>query len=372
MQLPPFALERYFARFEFAVPWTLCSSDCESMSIAELLAMEPGAQEQFLATRMGYTESLGAPSLREQIARGYPGAGVGPEHVLVTAGAEEAVFLFMQAALDAGDQLVVHWPCYQSLFEVARSRGCAVARWAAREGQGWALDPAELPGLVTPRTKVIVLNTPHNPTGWHMDHAAFAETLRFAEERGITVFSDEVYRGLERDAAGRLPAACQVSPHAVSLGVTSKSYGLPGLRIGWVVTRDAALLARMAALKDYTTICSSAPSEFLAELALRHGEALVARNRAIISANLELLDPFFDRHHGRFGWKRPTAGPIGFPWLVGEEVSSFCDSCAKACGVLLLPGSIYADTGNHFRIGFGRKNMPEALARLEEYLAVVR
>jgi aspartate/methionine/tyrosine aminotransferase len=367
MEIAPFALERYFARYEFAVPWTLCSSDCESMSVAELLAMEPGAEARLLGMRMGYTESLGAPSLREEIARGCPGTG--PEHVLVTTGAEEAIFLFMQAAFEAGDQLVVHWPCYQSLFEVARSRGCAVARWAAREGQGWALDPADLSRLVTPQTKTIVLNTPHNPTGWHMDRAAFAETLRFADERGITVFSDEVYRGLEPHAADRLPAAAEVSPHAVSLGVMSKSYGLPGLRIGWVVTRNTALLARMAALKDYTTICSSAPSEFLAELALRHGEALVARNRAIIDANLPLLDAFFARQRGRFGWQRPAAGPIGFPWLVREEVSTFCESCAKGCGVLLLPGSIYADTGNHFRIGFGRKNMPEALARLEEFLA---
>jgi aspartate/methionine/tyrosine aminotransferase len=151
----------------------------------------------------------------------------------------------------------------------------------------------------------------------------------------------------------------------------SKTYGLAGLRIGWVASRNAAVLSRMAALKDYTTICCSAPSEHLAELALRHGEQIASRNRAIIAANLPLLDSFFALHADLFTWQRPKAGPIAFPRLLGREVSSFCDACAAGCGVLLLPGTLYGDAGNHFRIGFGRKNMREALARLEEFLPAV-
>jgi aspartate/methionine/tyrosine aminotransferase len=336
------------------------------MSIGELTALEPGAAEALAACRLGYTESRGSPALRQEIARGYD--GLGPEHVLVHAGAEEAIFLFMHAVLAAGDQIVVHSPCYQSLAEVARSIGCEVTPWQAREDQGWDLDPEELAGLLKPNAKAIVLNSPHNPTGSHMAADTFREVLRLAEERGITLFSDEVYRGLEYEEADRLPPACTVSACAVSLGVMSKTFGLAGLRIGWVATRDAGVLERMAALKDYTTICSSAPSEVLAGIALRHAEAIAERNRSIITANLRLLDSFFERQADRLSWHRPKAGPIAFPRLKHGEVEAFCDGLLRARGVLLLPGTVYGDRENRFRIGFGRRDMPESLTLLEEHL----
>jgi len=366
MKLPPFALERWFARYEFSVRHLLCASDCESMSVAELLALEPGSGERFLELRLGYTESPGGASLRREIARLYD--SMAPENILVFAGAQEAIFLLMQADLELGDHAVVHWPCYQSLHEVAHGIGARVTPWRAREENGWALDPGELPGLLTPATKLIVLNTPHNPTGGHMDGDAFRETVRTAESRGIRLFSDEVYRGLEYGPSDRLPAACDLGERTVSLGVMSKTWGLAGLRIGWVATRDAALLSRMAALKDYTTICCSGPGEFLAELALRHREGIAGRNRRIIAGNLALLDAFFARHADRFSWRRPAAGPIAFPRLLGGDVAEFCDSLVRQSGVLLLPGTVYDDAGNHFRVGFGRADMPEALSHLEEHL----
>lgn len=366
MRMPDFALERYFARHEFAVTHLLCSSDCESMSIQELLSLEPGAREGFLGHRLGYTESSGSPSLRLEISRLY--GGIAPEQILVHAGAEEAIFLFMQAALEPGDHVIVHRPCYQSLFEIARAIGCTVTPWQAREENGWSLDLGELRGLIRPNTKVIVLNTPHNPTGFHMRIEQLRELIGVADANGIMLFSDEVYRGLEGKESDRLPAACDLSARAVSLGVMSKTYGLAGLRVGWVATRNEPVRARMASMKDYTTICGSAPSEFLAEIALRHGETIAGRNRGIISANLALLDAFFARHADSFSWRRPQAGPIAFPRLMRGDVESFCGRLAKAKSVLLLPGTVYDDQGNHFRIGFGRKDMPQALQRLEESL----
>jgi aspartate/methionine/tyrosine aminotransferase len=149
----------------------------------------------------------------------------------------------------------------------------------------------------------------------------------------------------------------------------SKTYGLPGLRIGWIATHNADLYERMAALKDYTTICNSAPSEFLAELALRHRARLAARNLDIIVRNLKALDGFFAQYSEEFGWIRPGAGPIAFPKLLRGDVSEFCHELVTRAGVLLLPGPLFDDEGNHFRIGFGRANMPEALERLEGFLA---
>jgi aspartate/methionine/tyrosine aminotransferase len=143
---------------------------------------------------------------------------------------------------------------------------------------------------------------------------------------------------------------------------------LAGLRIGWIATRNAEVYDGMAALKDYTTICNSAPSEFLAKLALRHRKALAERNLRIIAGNLKVLDQFFARHADRFVWQRPQAGSIGFPRLLGMDVDAFCKALMKSAGVLLLPGTLYDDHGNHFRIGFGRRNLPEAIARLEQFL----
>lgn len=367
MILPPFKLERYFAKYEFNTEFLLCSSDCEAMSIADLLAFEPDAAEKFSRLWLGYTESQGSPTLRREIGRIYQ--TIQPAEVLVHTGAEEAIFLFMHAALKADDHVIVHAPHYQSLSEAARGIGCSVSLWQAREENGWALDLDELQRLALPTTRAIIVNTPHNPTGWLMPYTDFDALNRFARDRGLLLFSDEVYRESEYDSASRLPAACDLGDHAISLGVTSKTYGLAGLRIGWIATHNRAVYERMALLKDYTTICNSAPSEFLAELALRHRDKLAARNLEIIQRNLSIVDSFLARHADLFSWVRPRAGSMGFPKLLQGDVDDFCDRLVRKAGVLLLPGAMYDDTGNHFRLGLGRKNLSKAIARFEEFLA---
>lgn len=366
MELSPFKLERYFARYEFNVEYLLCSSDCETTSVQELLALEPGAAERLQRLRLGYTESAGSPELRQEIAAMY--TTIEPEQVLVFSGAEEAIYVFMQAHLKPGDHVVVHWPCYQSLYAIAQAAGCQVSPWVAREEQGWNLDLDELDDLLRPNTRAIILNTPHNPTGYLMAAEDFAALNRLAQARGVVLFSDEVYRESEYDVQARLPAACDVSEGAISLGVLSKTYGLPGLRIGWIATHDAGLYQQLAVHKDYTTICNSAPSELLAEVALRHRDGLARRNVARIQRNLSLLEAFLARHQELMSWQPPKAGPIAFPRLLQGEVEDFCDQLVREASVLLLPGSIYDDAGNHFRLGFGRENMPAALERFEEWI----
>lgn len=369
MQLPPFKLERYFAKYEFNTTYLLCSSDCESMTVAELLTLEPDAAEKFQSHWLGYTESQGSLSLRQAICGLYE--TMQPESILVHTGAEEAIFLFMHAAFEAGDHVIVHWPCYQSLSDVTRAIGCEVSLWVAREENRWTLDLDELRRMIRPNTKAIILNTPHNPTGYLMSRADYESVHRFARENNLLLFSDEVYRESEYDPSTRLPAACDLGGHAISLGVTSKTYGLAGLRIGWIATKNRKIYERMASLKDYTTICSSAPSEFLAEVAMRNRQKLIDRNLGIIQRNLSVMDDFFPRHANLFSWIRPRAGSMAFPRYLGGDIESFCDELVRKAGVLLLPGSIYNDSSNHFRLGLGRKNLPEAVARLEEFLVKV-
>ena len=366
MQIAPFQLERYFAEYEFTTEYLLCSSDCESMTVGQLLELEPGAADALQNQWLGYTESRGGIQLRRAICRLYE--SIEADDVLVHTGAEEAIFLFMHAVLQAGDHVIVHWPCYQALTEVARSIGCEVSPWIAREENGWGLDVRELEGLIKPNTRAIILNTPHNPTGYLMPRAEFEAVSAIARDSGLLLFSDEVYRESEYDSAERLPAACDLGEHAVSLGVMSKTYGLAGLRIGWIATHNRQAYDQMAALKDYTTICNSAPGEFLAELGLRQRNHLVERNLGIIKSNLEVLEQFMQRHAGLFTWVPPRAGSMAFPRYLGESIDGFCDKLVREAGVLLLPGTVYDEHNNHFRVGLGRKNMPEALARLEDHL----
>ena len=366
MNLPPFKLERYFAKYEFTTEYLLCSSDCEAMSIAELLALEPEAAQKFQQVWLGYTDSRGSPALRNEISKIYE--TIQPEEILVHSGAGEAIYLFMLAALKENDHIIVHTPHYQSLSEVAKGMGCFISPWQAREENGWALDLDELRHLMRSSTKAIVINTPHNPTGYLMSKPDFEAVNRFAREKNLLLFSDEVYRESEYDPSTRLPAACDLGEHAVSLGVTSKTYGLAGLRIGWIATKNRKIHEAMAGLKDYTTICNSAPSEFLAEIAMRNRQRLSKRNLGIIRQNLDVMDDFFAHHADLFSWIRPRAGSMAFPRYRGGGVDSFCDKVVREAGVLLLPGSVYNDSNNHFRLGLGRRNLPQAVERLETYL----
>ena len=366
MNLPPFKLERFFAKYEFNTEYLLCSSDCEAMSLADLLAFEPGAAEKFQQVWLGYTESQGSPGLRAEICKIYE--TIQPDDLLVHSGAEEAIFLFVFAAFQPGEHVIVHSPGYQSLSDVARAAGCHVSFWQAREENNWALDLDELRQLMRTNTKGIILNTPHNPTGYLMSIEEYDAVHIFARTNNLLLFSDEVYRESEYVHASRLPAACDYGEHAVSLGVTSKTYGLAGLRIGWIATKNRMIYEKMASLKDYTTICNSAPSEFLAEVAMRNRQRLIERNLGIIKNNLSVMEDFFSRHADLFSWVCPQAGPMAFPRYLGGEAGEFCDRLVKKAGVLLLPGSVYDDTQNHFRLGLGRKNLPQAVERLEEFV----
>jgi len=369
MRLHDFALERFFARWEFEAEMLLCASDVEAWPVREVVALaDDDGIRRWDELTLGYTESPGDPALRAEIASLYE--TITADDVLVFAGAEEAIFALHNVLLGPSDHAIVVRPAYQSLSEVARAAGAEVSRVDLHEADAWRLDVGEVSEAIRSNTRLILLNEPHNPTGGLTNRETFDAVAALAAESGARLIVDEVYRFLEFDTADRLPAGADVSENGVSIGVMSKSFAMAGLRIGWVATRDRDLLARLAAFKDYTTICNAAPSEILALIALRARDRVLERNRAIIASNLSLLDEFFGRWGGVFEWSRPRGGSIGFPSLVaGAPVDAFADDLVRETGVLILPGTVFGDTGNHFRLGFGRTNMPEALARLEGFAA---
>jgi aspartate/methionine/tyrosine aminotransferase len=367
MPIEPFKLERYYAKYEFTARYMLSSSDCEARPIGEILAFEPGAAERLQQVWLGYTEAPGAPELREAITALY--TKTAPGQILVHTGAEEAIYTFYNALLAPGDHVIVQTPAYQSALSIPRALGCAITEWPGRPEDGWAPDLDALAGLIRPNTKALYLCSPANPTGFHFSADAFRRVIDLAESRGIVVFSDEVYRELEHDPALRLPAACDLGERAVSLGVMSKAYGLAGLRIGWAASHNAALLAGMANVKDYLSICASAPSEFLAAIALRHRDILIRRNLGLVQRNLSLVDAFLAQRPDLFSWVRPRAGPIGFVQYRGPGTSEdFCRRVVEGCSVLLAPGELYEQPG-YFRLGYGRATLPEALAAFDGFLS---
>lgn len=368
MKIAPFKLERYFARWEFAAPYLLCSSDIEGYPLRELLALA-GDEERALwdGLSLGYTEAAGHPLLRAAIADLYE--GVAPDEIHTFAGAEEAIFALLHTALEPGDHAVVTWPGYQSLYEVARSAGADVTLLPLDRERGFGIDVEALRRAVSPSTRVIIVNAPHNPTGALPDRATFESIVRIADEACATLLCDEVYRLLEYQPEDRLPAAVDRSPRAVSLGVMSKAFGLAGLRVGWLATHDRELLARVAAFKDYLSICNSAPSELLALIALRAREPVLARSHALLARNLELVDRFFAEWSDVLTWVRPRAGSIAFPRLqIGAPIEQVAAELVEQEGVLLLPGTMYDYPDDHFRLGYGRTNLPEALERFGRFL----
>lgn len=367
MKIKPFELERYFAKHEFSAPYLLCCSDCESITVKELLSYEEGSSQAFESLSLGYTESLGNPELRIRISLLYD--NISPEEIIVHSCAEEAIFNFMNVALDPGDNIIVHTPYYQSLGEVAKSIGAEVTEWKADSRNNWELDLGELKDKLKNNTKVVVVNFPHNPTGYLPSLKFINELSRLSRERGFIIFSDEVYRGLEYDSSQRLPAFTDLNENAVSLGVMSKTYGLAGLRIGWIATHNKKVFSELACMKDYTTICNSAPGEFLATVALKHQDKIIGRNLNIIKQNLVQANSFFSKYTDLFEWNQPKAGPIAFPHYKGKSMEKFCELLVRKTGVLLLPGTVYGEEYNNFRLGFGRQNFSVGLTRLEDFIS---
>jgi aspartate/methionine/tyrosine aminotransferase len=310
--LPEFRLEAFFARWEFAARHHLTASDAETLTIAEVLALgTPEQHEAFDRLPLRYAPTWGGPELLEAVAATYE--RIAPEHVLAFAGAEEAMFWALQELVGPEDHAVITVPNYQSMESLTLATGAAVDGLVLRPQDDWALDLDALEALLRPQTRLVAVNFPNNPTGALPDPATFARLAALCDERGIRLFSDEVYRGLELDPATTLPQAADLSPTALSLNVMSKAYGLPGLRVGWIACRDRALLERLERRKHYTSICNATPSEHLATIALGAAEAVKARNRDIIAANAAVFDAFFAGWPEQFAYSAPQGGCVAFP-----------------------------------------------------------
>jgi len=367
MRIQPFSTEQFFSLYEFNTPHLLCASDCESMSVGELLRLAGAEPAELLGLRLGYTEAPGAPALRAAVTSLYE--HIGAEEIVTLGAPEEGIYLTMRALLEPGDHVVVLTPAYDSLLNLAEHVSGNVSRWPIKPTPGgWTLDMGELERLVTPATRLVVANFPHNPTGYLPDAAEFDDLLDIVRRCGAWLLCDEMYRGLEREGVRRLPTAADRYDRAIVLSGLSKTYGLPGLRTGWLVVRDPDVRAAIINWKHYTTICAAAPSEALATAALGIHESLAERNRQIIAGNLATAEGFFARRPEMFEWRPPRAGSVALVGLNVPSATAYCHALARQAGVLLLPGTCLGADDQSVRFGFGRVGFSAALAAYERYL----
>lgn len=370
--LPDFRLETYFSRWEFSVRYNLAASDAQSLTVSALLELAaPEDRAAFESLSLGYTQTYGAPELREVIASTYERREAAD--ILCFAGGEEALYIAMKVLLEPADHAIVITPNYQSAETVPASI-CAVTGVALNPDDRWSLDIDEVAAAVRPNTRLIAINFPHNPTGKILERDRFDALVALCRKQGIWLLSDEVNRPLGATGTAHLPQATDAYERGISIGVMSKAYGLPGLRIGWIACADRDLLQRMERYKHYTSICNSAPSEQLALIALKARDAILDRQRLLLDANLERVDAFFAAWRDRFEWHRPDGGCIAFPRYLGPEgVEAFARNLVETAGILLLPASNYRSTltptpTDRFRIGFGRIETGDALDELTEHL----
>ncbi len=369
MKLPVFKLEEYLGEREFSTEILFSASDMESFAMDEILSMaDEECADLWKNLRLQYTEPKGHPLLLDQIGKMYQFPH--PRGQLVCfAGAEEGIFTVMNTLLDASDHVIVITPCYQSLSEIAAGI-CEVTHVnLSRAGSEWIISIADLRRSIKKNSKMIIINFPHNPTGAMMSLAQQKELIVLAREFGLYIFSDEVYRELEHQGVEKLPAIALAYEKGISLGVMSKSYGMPGLRVGWIASPDPKLVKNLEKYKYYLSICNSGPSEILSLIALRNEAKILDRNRQILSANIEKVRTFFLDRPDIFNWMEPRGGCIAFPELrLKVPVDKFAEELRQEEGVLILPGSVYDFQGNYFRIGYGRSNLSDALVRLDRYL----
>lgn len=367
MKIQSFKLERYFAKYEFSAKYLLSSSDCEALTQQEVLILaDEETKSLWNNLKLSYTESQGLPLLRKEISKLYQNTSI--EDILVIA-PEEGIFIVINSVLNKGDHVICTYPGYQSLYEIARAIGCEVTKWLPDEETNWRFDPNFLIDNIKSNTKLIVCNFPHNPTGYLPPNKDFKQIINIAKDHNLHLFSDEMYRFLEYDPKNRLPSASDMYDKAISLFGMSKTFGMPGVRLGWVVTKDQELYKQINEWKDYTTICTSAPSEILSLMALRAKEKIVSKQLSLLQRNQKKLDEFFRSYSNIFTCVSPKAGSICFPRIhLNHGALSFCQKVIQETGIMLLPSTVYDYDDQHVRIGFGRQNMPEVLKMLEKYI----
>lgn len=357
MKIEDFALERWLTRHELHVKYDIAESGILPLKLNDLLAFESAEDraaslERLLNLPLGYSEAVGTRELRGMIAATYP--NIDPDNILVTTGAIEANFLLFNVLLDAGDHVVATYPAYQQLYSVPRAIGCNVSLWKVTPENDFCYDLNALQALITPKTRLIVVNTPHNPTGAMLSEHELRQVYALAESVGAMVLCDEAYRWLAIPGGENFaPPICTLGKHGISVGTISKPFGLPGLRLGWMVA-PKDIIAKCWAMRDYVSLSPGKLNDAIAILAFKHREKIIERNTAIIRANLDAANAWVAQQADILAWKPPRGGLLALlKYQLDMPSLELADKLATEYSVMLAPGSSFGYE-NYLRIGVGQ------------------
>jgi aspartate/methionine/tyrosine aminotransferase len=370
MKIETFKMERMQSTRENVVDYNLSESGVHPMTIEEFLS--PEEIDGLNRLPLGYTQSNGTEELRERIRTFYPGIGLGG--VLATAGSSEANYLLIWSLIEPGDEVLFELPNYMQMWGLLRGFGADVKPFRLREDLGWQPDPDEIAKLVTPRTKLIILTNPNNPTGAVLNARSMAAIIALADKVGAWILADEVYQGAELSGI-RTPSFFGRYDKVLAVNGLSKAYGLPGLRIGWIAGPEDAI-ARTWLYHDYTTISPSALSDRLATIALSPGnrERILARTRGILNVNYPVLDRWLKAQDGIFSYRPPQAGAICYArYNLRINSTELVEKLIREKSVLLVPGDHFEMDGC-LRFGYGPEEayLLAALGRVAETLKALR
>ena len=354
MRIPPFLLDQWLASYEFASPpirYNLASSTGPRWTLGDLLALgDSGALKDLGDLRLAYAPPQGSAELRKQVAALHD---VDPDWVVMTTGASEALSALYCLAAEPGASITLPFPSFPAMPVMARAWGLKVSTYALDRANGFKQSAERVLAAVGESTRLVLVNTPHNPTGSVMPYAELARLAASLEHRLIPLVVDEVYHPLYHGTAPS-PSAAKL-PNTIVVGDLSKALSLPGLRIGWVIDRDARRRERLIDLRSYFTISGSPLTEAIAAHALANSHEILGRARAVAAANLVALTDFMNAHADTLGWVAPAGGTTVFPWLRdGSDAKELCVALASA-GVLFAPGYTF-DAPEHFRLGFGAQS----------------
>jgi aspartate/methionine/tyrosine aminotransferase len=364
MQLKPFLLDAWLDQYEHGIEFNLAASTGPTWTVNDILALaDDETRHRFLNHKLVYSRPAGADGLREAIAEMQ---GVPVEAVQIVTGASEALVALMWLAAEPGANVIIPLPGFTTFSALPESLGLETRFYRVRRENGFRIDLDEIKRLADSKTKLILVNSPHNPTGATISDEEMEALHDFAAERGIQLVSDEVYHPIYH---GRLTRSAARLPHATVIADLSKAFSIAGVRTGWMIEHDARRRQQYWTARAYFSISNTTTGEMLSEIAIRKRDIVLGKTQEVATRNLKLLEGFMAEHRDVLGWIPPQGGMTAFPWLVsGENAHAFCKAATER-GILLAPGDCF-DTPSHFRVGFAAAgdNFPKALDRFGEFV----
>ena len=364
MQLKPFLLDAWLDQFEHHIDFDLAASTGPKWTVNDILALaDDETRHRFLNHKLVYSRPAGADSLRDAIAEMQ---GVPAEAVQVVTGASEALVALMWLAAEPGANVIIPSPGFTTFSALPESLGLETRFYGVRRENGFRIDPDEIKRLADAKTRLILVNSPHNPTGSTISDDEMEALHDFTAARGIQLVSDEVYHPIYH---GRPTRSAARLPHATVIADLSKAFSIPGVRTGWMIEHDARRRQQYWTARTYFSISNSPTAEILSEVAIRRRDAVLGRTQEVATRNLKLLERFMAGHRDALGWIPPQGGMTAFPWLLsGENDRAFCQAATEH-GILLAPGDCF-DAPSHFRLGFAAAgdDFSRALDRFGSFL----